>query len=141
MDTHHPPNFLIEFGRVTRDIFFNIGGATAPLCPPVGEFFIFFPCAGICLDPLSGPKLQRSPCSFLSLKMDEHKKTSNRYLPFLCQETRILQSRDKITKRLNKVRTITIDLYLRIQSSFPPITINENNDLIVQYIYIVSTYN
>ena len=103
--------------------------------PPVGEFFIFFPRAGICLDPLSGPKLQRSPCSFLSLKMDEHKKTSNRYLPFLCQETRILQSRDKITKRLTKVRTITIDLYLRIRSSFPPITINANNDLIVQYIY------
>ena len=29
-----PLNFLIEFGRITRTIFFNIGGATAPSCPP-----------------------------------------------------------------------------------------------------------
>ena len=34
MDTYPPPNFLIEFGRITRTIFFNIGGgATAP--PPL----------------------------------------------------------------------------------------------------------
>ena len=36
MDTHPPLNFLIEFGRITRTIFFNIGGgATAPSCPPL----------------------------------------------------------------------------------------------------------
>ena len=29
-----PINFLIEFGRITRTIFFKIGGATAPSCPP-----------------------------------------------------------------------------------------------------------
>ena len=35
MDTH-PPNFLIEFGRITRAIFFNIGGQPPPLAPLAG---------------------------------------------------------------------------------------------------------
>ena len=37
MDTHPPPNFLIEFGRITRTIFSTLGGggATAPPCPPL----------------------------------------------------------------------------------------------------------
>ena len=40
MDTHPPPNFLIEFGRITRTIFFNIGGGgnrpPLPPCPLAG---------------------------------------------------------------------------------------------------------
>ena len=38
MDTH-PPNFLIEFGRITRAIFFNSGGQPppAPLPAPLAR--------------------------------------------------------------------------------------------------------
>ena len=46
-----PSNFLIEFGRITRAIFFNIGGQSPPPpCPPcrrhclsviLGENFLF----------------------------------------------------------------------------------------------------
>ena len=45
MDTHPPPNFLIEFGRITRDIFFNIGGNRLPLPPPPP------PCRRHCIGP------------------------------------------------------------------------------------------
>ena len=34
MDTH-PPNFLIEFGRITRAIFSTLGGNRPPPCPPL----------------------------------------------------------------------------------------------------------